>query len=236
MAGSGVDDNSGHRKRVKERYLQAGNFDNFQDYEVLEMMLFYVYPRRDTKPTAKKLIMMYGSLAGVLNTEPERLMKEAGLTENVAVYLSMFPPVMRKHVDSFYKKGTAIDHFLTAYKIFSQLMIAQKYESFYLMSLDINKRLISVDRMGDGNGTSVNINKDEVFKKAILNNASYAIIAHNHPGGTSEPSRSDMNLTEVLSEGFSALGIRLMDHIIICGREFFSFAKENYCGLSYKRK
>ena len=229
------DANGGHRQRVRERYIQAGNFDNFQDYEVLEMMLFYVYPRRDTKPIAKKLIMMYGSLSGVLNTEPERLMKEAGLTENVAVYLSMFPPVMRKHVDSFYRKGTVIDHFLPAYNALSQLLLAQKFESFYLMSLDINKKLISIDRMGDGNSTSVNITCDEVYKKAILNNASYVIIAHNHPGGTSEPSRSDMNLTEALNEGFSALGIRLMDHIIICGRQYFSFAKERYCGLTYKR-
>ena len=230
------DANSGHRKRVRERYLQAGNFDNFQDYEVLEMMLFYVYPRRDTKPIAKKLIAMYGSLAGVLNTEPERLMNEAGLTENVAVYISMFPPVMRKHVDSYYKKGTVIDHFLPAYNALSQLLLAQKFESFYLMSLDINKKLISIDRISDGSSTCVNVNKDEIFKKAVLNDAYYVIIAHNHPGGTSEPSKNDIKLTELLNSGFLSLGIRLIDHIIICGRDFFSFAKENFCGLSYRRK
>ena len=103
MGGSKDDNpNKGHRQRVKERFLKEGNFDSFQDYEVLEMMLFYAYPMKDTKPIAKRLINLYGSLHNVLNTEPKQLVQEAGLTENVAILLAMFPQAMRKYTRSFY--------------------------------------------------------------------------------------------------------------------------------------
>lgn len=225
----------GHRQRVRERYLKEGNFDSFQEYEVLEMMLYYAYPQRDTKPVAKRLISLYGSLSAVLNTEPQRLMMEAKLTENVAVFLSMFVPVMRKHTTSYYAKGTKVGDFKSAYNILSGLMSAQKYESLYLLSLDIDKKLISSDRIKDGVGDEVQFSCEEVFKRAVLNDAKYAIIGHNHPAGINEPSEADVLITRKLIEGLSAVGVRLLDHIIICGFNYFSFTKEGYFGLSYKK-
>ena len=234
MADAKENPNKGHRQRVKERFLNDGNMDSFQDYEVLEMMLFYAYPMKDTKPIAKKLISMYGSLHNVLNTEPEQLVQEAKLTENVAIYISMFPSVMRRYTKSFYSKGKIIDCFSKAVDLFSGLLKAQPFESFYLVSLDIAKKVISIDRINDGNAVEVSLCCDNILKKALLNKASFVIIGHNHPSGFCEPSTEDYQITRALSDGLESLKIKLIDHIIICGDKNFSFAKNRYFGMKYK--
>ncbi len=225
--------NKGHRQRVKERYLSAGNMDSFQDYEVLEMMLFYAYPMKDTKPIAKKLISIYGSLHNVLNAEPEQLMEEAGLTQNVAIYISMFPNVMRQYTRSFYKKGIVIGKVYEAIDLFSGLLKAQANETFYMVSLNVARKVIAIDRIGDGSAEEVNLCIELILKKALLNNASFVIIGHNHPSGICEPSENDYAMTGEIKRGLESLGIRMLDHIIVCGNKNFSFSKCRYYGLTY---
>lgn len=233
--GSNENPNKGHRQRVKERFLNEGNLDSFQDYEVLELILFYAYPMKDTKPIAKRLINMYGSLHNVLNTEPKQLMEEAKVTENIAVYISMFPHVMRRYTKSFYKKGQIVDCFSTAVNLFSGLLKAQPFESFYLVSLDIGKKIIAIDRINDGNAVEVALCYDNILKKALLNKASFAIIGHNHPSGFCEPSENDYKITGDLNRGLELLGIKLLDHIIICGDKNYSFARNRFFGLNYNK-
>ena len=83
----------GHRNRVRERYLNTG-LDAFQDYEALELMLFYAIPRKDTKSTAKNLISRFGSLPAVLDATLEEL-TEAGLSPNAAILLKLVPDMNR---------------------------------------------------------------------------------------------------------------------------------------------
>lgn len=226
--------NKGHRQRVKERFLNEGNLDSFQDYEVLELLLFYAYPMKDTKPIAKRLINIFGSLHNVLNAEPDRLVQEAGLTENIAIYISMFPHIMRKYTKSFYCKGKIIDSVLKATDLFAGLLKAQPFESFYMVSLDIAKKVIAIDRINDGNAVEVSLCCDNILKKALLNKASFVIIGHNHPSGFCEPSSNDYKITGDLNNGLKLLNIKLMDHIIICGDKNYSFARNRYFGMSYK--
>ncbi len=225
--------NKGHRQRVKERYLNEGNMDSFQDYEVLEMMLFYAYPMKDTKPIAKKLINIFGSLHNVLNAEPAQLMEEAGLTQNVAIYISMFPNVMRQYTKSFYKKGIVIEKVYEAIDLFSGLLKAQANETFYMVSLNVARKVIAIDRIGDGSAEEVNLCIELILKKALLNNASFVIIGHNHPSGICEPSENDYAMTGEIKRGLESLGIKMIDHIIVCGNKNFSFSKCRYYGLTY---
>ena len=83
----------GHRDRVRERYLKTG-LDVFQDYEALELLLFYAVPRKDTKPIAKNLIASFGGLPAVLDATVEEL-TEAGLSRNAAILLKLVPDMNR---------------------------------------------------------------------------------------------------------------------------------------------
>lgn len=83
----------GHRKRVIERFVNFG-FDSFAEHEVLEMLLFYSIPRKNTNPIAHKLVSQFGSLKNVFNAELSELTK-AGLTENSAVLIKAIPELVR---------------------------------------------------------------------------------------------------------------------------------------------
>ena len=74
----------GHRSRLRERFLKGGGKD-MADYELIELLLTYVIPRRDVKPIAKELIRRFGSLAEVVNADVSRLMEVSGIKENAAV-------------------------------------------------------------------------------------------------------------------------------------------------------
>ncbi len=223
--------NSGHRGRVRKRFIKEGNLDSFQDYEILELMLFYAYPMKDTKAIAKRLLQQYNTLHNLLNSKPEELMIHGGLTENVAVYLSMMPYVARRYMESYYKKGTVINSFKAAAEYIKVLLKAQNYESMYLLSLDANKKLIASDRISSGSYDEVSVTVEPVLEKALLHKAKFVILAHNHPSGTCEPSEADYIATRTFTTKFETLGIRLLDHIIICGDKNYSFANEGYFGM-----
>lgn len=84
---------AGHRQRVRRRFLQTG-LDSFEDYQVLELLLFYAVPRRDVNETAHLLINRFGSLSGVLDAPEEELCEIPGVGPGVAQFLNLIPEIM----------------------------------------------------------------------------------------------------------------------------------------------
>ena len=78
----------GHRQRLKERFCKEG-LDNFDEHQVLELLLFYCIPRMDTNPIAHALLNRFGRLAQVLEAPVEELEKVPGIGHNAAVFLSL---------------------------------------------------------------------------------------------------------------------------------------------------
>ena len=95
---------AGHRQRVRDRYAESG-MDSFQDYEKLEMLLFYAIPYKDTKGLAKDLIAKFGSLHGVFDATLDEL-TAAGLTQKTAMLLTMVPELQRHYERSKQKEQT----------------------------------------------------------------------------------------------------------------------------------
>lgn len=95
MKGNSI--HSGHRQRLKERYMTSG-FESFSDHEILELLLFYVIPRRDTNYIAHHLLDTFGSISKVLDASSEEL-KKAGLSESTAVFLRFYPNVIGKYLE-----------------------------------------------------------------------------------------------------------------------------------------
>ena len=86
----------GHRQRVKERYLSEG-LDGFQDHEVLEFLLFYCIPMKDTNELAHKMILEFGTLAGLLEADPMQISKRCGVSENTAILVSAVTSFARRY-------------------------------------------------------------------------------------------------------------------------------------------
>ena len=101
----------------------------------------------------------------------------------------------------------------------------REYESFVVMFLDAQHRLIVMQELFQGTLTQTSVYPREVVKAALRQNAAAVIFAHNHPSGLAEPSSSDRQLTDALKSALSLVDVRVLDHLIIAGTTVLSFAE-----------
>ena len=97
-------------------------------------------------------------------------------------------------------------------------------EKFYTVHLDAKNQVCGVELVSQGTVNASLVSPREVYKCAILANASGLILLHNHPSGSPEPSPEDKSITRVLKDGGQLLGIPMLDHVIIGDDTYFSFA------------
>lgn len=222
----------GHRSRVRQKFIADGGLNNFRDHEILEFLLFYAYPMRDTNEMAHRLISEYGSLYNLFNTPVNNLMDKAGLTENAAVLLSLVRHANKRFLMSEYANAC-----LTSSKKAGRYMMSvfngQNYESFYLICLSLKKKILSVDEIDRGDADSVRMETRRLIEKALLNRAKFVIIGHNHPAGTIKPSTQDTAITKRIKHDFSIIGVTLLDHIVVTVDDYYSFSEHRLLGLTY---
>lgn len=214
-------EHKGHRSRMKNRYLQNG-FDNFEEHEILEMLLYYCYPQKDTNPIAHRLLENFGSISAVLDA-PVDVLVESGLTENSATFLKMLPDVARVYLDDKYNNKNKIIDLNNLGDYFLNKFVGRVNEHLILLLLDAKCRELYCGVVSVGSNVSSDVNMRKIVDLAMRYNARTAVIAHNHPSGMALPSQSDYRATEVLAETLSVVSINLYDHIIIADNDYVSF-------------
>ncbi len=214
-----------HRKRVRRRYIDHG-LDAFDDHQVLELLLYYAIPRRDTNELAHRLINEFGSLHDLFEAKPSEIAKRCDVSENVAVLVSLIPPVSRRYLSSKTKSITAIKSTKTAGELAISLFLGKTTESLYIICLNKHQGLIKAECVTQGNSGQAPIYPEEIAKAALRNNAEFVILTHNHPGGVLEPSKEDIIATKKIMKSLSAVGIMVLDHIIVSQDKFFSFTEK----------
>lgn len=101
----------------------------------------------------------------------------------------------------------------------------QQYETFVVLFLDAQNRLIEAQQLFRGTLTQTSVYPREVVKEALKQNAAAVILAHNHPSGVAEPSRADELLTSSLQQALSLVDVRVLDHFIVAGPTALSLAE-----------
>ncbi len=216
-ASAEIDGKLGHRDRLRMRFRQGGA-DAMPDYEVLEMILFRVFPRGDTKPLAKKLLAKFGTFAEVINAPDERLLEVEGIGERAIGELKFIRAaalrLMRGEIINKVVLGSwnAVLDYCRAAQGFDQR------EAFRILFLDKRNQLIAdeVQQYGTVDHTPVYVR--EVVKRALELAATAIILVHNHPSGDPTPSRADIDMTKRIIDAARPLGIDVHDHIIV-GRQ-----------------
>ena len=212
----------GHRDRLRRRFLEAGG-EALADYELLELVLFSLIPRRDVKPLAKRLIARHGSFAGVLAAKPDALMQEPWITEIGAAQLKAVEAaavrlarerVMQREVISSWQK--LIDYCRAA-------MAENKVEQFRLLFLDRKNNLIADELQQQGTVDHTPVYPREVVKRALELGASALILVHNHPSGDPTPSKADIEMTREIQKAAALLGVTVHDHLVIGAAGHASF-------------
>lgn len=215
----------GHRQRVKERYLSEG-LDGFQDHEVLEFLLFYCIPMKDTNELAHKMILEFGTLAGLFEADPMEISKRCGVSENTAILVSSVTSFARRY--DKVKRGTkpVLNSSSKAGEYAVSLFIGRTYEALYVICLDSQSRLNHAQLVHEGTINEVTVYPRLVVETALRHKANSVILAHNHPGGTLHPSNADIEMTKRVMIALEAISINVMDHIIVAGDKYVSFAEK----------
>lgn len=218
----------GHRKNVRNRFITEGSLDSFKEHEVLELLLFYAYPMKDTNEIAHRILDKYGSLQALLNDTPEGIMSRASVTENVAVLLSIIPHINRKIALSRIKKGISLAKFSKASEYLSYLLYGCEREKLYALLLDLKKNYIKSVAIAEGNERTVSFSSKKLVDDVLISKARFVILGHNHPDEIQYPSQEDIELTTEVKNLLSPLGVCLLDHIIVCNSDYmqnYSFAR-----------
>lgn len=215
---------SGHRERVKELFLKTG-LDSFSSHTVLEMLLYYAIPQKDTNPIAHELLRKFGSLSGVFDAPMEELLKINGIGKSAAVLIKMVPQLSRLYQENLDHDKTVICDYDEAGQMLVKKFIGRQNEVVMLMLLDSKARILYCGVVSEGCATTANIYIKTIVRLAVQYNAVYAILAHNHPSGECLPSKQDISTTSWVFDALETVEVRLIDHVIVGGNNYLSIAK-----------
>ncbi|OLP59979.1 hypothetical protein BJF93_10375 [Xaviernesmea oryzae] len=207
----------GHRDRLRARYRDHGD-TALADYELLELVLFRLIPRRDTKPIAKALIDRFGTLGGVLGAPIGLLTEVKGVGEAVALDLKLTATVAHRMLKSELKGKTVLSSWSSVIDYCHAAMAHETREQFRILFLDKRNALIADEVQQTGTVDHTPVYPREVVRRALELSATALILVHNHPSGDPTPSRADIDMTKTIVDTAKPLGVTVHDHIII-GRD-----------------
>lgn len=224
--GKSMDENphKGHREKLKQRFIEEG-LGSFADHQVLEMLLFYTIPRKDTNEMAHRLLEKFGTLESLFDASPEELMRKGDVTRNTAVFLSMIPELARRYMIIKQGKKPILDSSSKAGEFVKSLFIGKNYEAFYVCCLNSQNQLNYAALVHEGTINEAPVYPRLIVETALRYQASSVILAHNHPGGSQRPSGADIEVTRKICDALKTISITVIDHMIAAGDSYYSFAE-----------
>ncbi len=218
---------NGHRKRLKNRFLKE-DLDNFEPINVLELVLFYAIPRKDTNEIAHALLDKFGTIDRVFTAPFEELTEVSGVGSEVATLIKLVPSISRYFIKASEFEGKFIRNVEDACKFTYPNFVGIVEEAVLMVSLDSKGKIIAKTFIAKGSAHSVTILVRNVLKEAIVRNATSVIIAHNHPDGIALPSKDDLIATAELKKSLDAVDVVLLDHIIVAGGDCVSLSDSGF--------
>ena len=216
---------TGHRKRLRSRFLKSG-VEGLHDYEQVELLLTYAVPVKDVKPAAKNLIKKFKNISGILDASYEELCKVKGIGESSAVLIKYIRSLLAVYSEEQMYLSDVLSSPEKVYE-FSKLKIgSNKNESLMVIFLNTKNMVIDYRVISEGSIDSVAVYPRKIIELALKYNASGIILVHNHPSGDPSPSVSDNELTEELKKISETMDLRLLDHIIVSKKSYYSFSKQ----------
>lgn len=204
----------GHRDRLRDRFKLSGE-SAFADYELLELLLFRLIPRKDTKSIAKALLQRFGSVGGVLGAPSKLLQEVSGIGETVAFEIKVIAAVSQRALKSDLNNRTLLSSWSSVIDYCHAAMAHESREQFRVLFLDKKNMLIADEIQGVGTVDHTPVYPREVVKRALELSSTAIILVHNHPSGDPAPSRADIEMTRLIVDIAKPMGIVVHDHIII---------------------
>lgn len=222
----------GHRQRRRRQFAEHGA-QSMADHELLELLLFYAIPRRDTNETAHLLLQHFGSLERVLNASVDELRQVRGMGENAAVLLRLIHDLYLRSRQRGLEDERIIGSVKQAGEYFLRLLDGERTELLYQLCVDSKGKLLASRCLSRGEVDFAALSVRQVVEYALSSGATGVFLGHNHPSGVALPSLDDIESTRQVQEALKPLRIRLLDHIIVADGDYVSLLSSGAMRPSY---
>ena len=222
----------GHRQRMRSKLLIHGS-RIFDTYELLEMLLYYVIPYKDTNPTAKLLLKRFNSLPGVFGADADELTEVTGVGGRVAEYIHDLGELMTYIGGELpHESDMRLDSYDKVGNYFVNYFDSKTESSVVIMLLDNSMHLIATETLYDGVDYDSSAIKPEPFVTAVTKHrAALAITAHNHVYGPCYPTSGDRATDALITRSLTSVGIKHLEHYIVSGSQYIGVSKTSISGL-----
>lgn len=211
----------GHRARMKKKLLENGE-RSLADHELLEVLLYYAIPRRDTNELAHRLLKQFGSLRGVLSAPVQELACVSGVGQQAALLMGMVPMLCRRAAQR--EKEQILNSVDACGAYFTELLGSSRREMLWQVCLDGKGKVLSSRCLAEGDVSMAAVSVRQVVEYALRAGAVGVVLAHNHPSGVALPSQEDIATTRLIGDALRTMNIQLVDHVVVADGDYVSMA------------
>ncbi len=208
---------SGHRERLRHKLFSESDLP---PHELLELLLTFAIPRRNTNDIAHRLLERFGTLTAVFEADTEDLMTVAGVGENAAALLKLMP---RLGVSIAGKAKRPTIHLDTVTKLAAygkRLFRNTEREALYALLLDSRLQLVDCVRLTVGSSAGAKVSIRSLVQCSSLCRCAGVVLIHNHPQGFGAGSMEDKRFTARVEELFAMLDLAVIEHMILAGDRY----------------
>ena len=202
----------GHRERLKQRFVREG-LDSFEEHNILELILFYTIPQKDTNELAHDLLDRFGSLDGVFNAGQEQLMEVKGVGEHTALFLSMFPKLIDSYIEDR-KQNETISGMQNVVEFAVRKLAFSQTECLLIIFIDNKQCMLNWHFLQEGMVASENLDIRTIVRMIMGTNTTQVLLARNYLKGKSKLGRSDVKIATELSDVLGSIGVGMFDYIV----------------------
>ena len=221
-------DHSGHRARLKQRFLQSGLL-GWSDHEIMELLLCYAIPRGDVNGLSHALIDSFGSLAGVLDASPDELERVNGMGGHSVTLLKLIPALGGRYLEERSEMGRIVRTAEQAGAYLAPYFHGARNEMSYVLCLDSKDKVLGVRKVSEGCIYAADINIRRIAEEALALRAARIYLAHNHISNLAFPSYADWQSTDTVRAALGAVGLELVDHLIFVDGDMVSLNESEAC-------
>ncbi|MDD3858970.1 MAG: DNA repair protein RadC [Bacteroidales bacterium] len=210
----------------REKLLKKGN-DSLSDAELIAILIGSGSVDKSAVELAREILDSCNNNLNLLGKKSVlELIKHKGIGEAKAISIVAAMELGKRRKLEKAMEQKKITSSNIAFEYFQPLMCDLTHEEFHIMFLNRANIIIDSIRLSTGGTTGTVMDVKLIIKQALDRLSQGLIIAHNHPSGNKQPSKADFDITKKIKEAAAIMDISLLDHIIIAGNNYYSFADE----------
>lgn len=213
---------SGHRQRMRTK-LMNNKSKQMLEHELLEILLFYAQPRKNTNETAHLLLKEFGTIQKVFDADPKDLVTIKGVSDSICAFIKLFPEMFELYNQVLRAPLTNVSTTRRLKNYIEPIIKDAVNETLYVIYIDEKCDAFAFEPLMKGNAVQVESSMDEILSLIQRKSPKAIALAHNHPYGSCAPSQEDVLSTLKIKFMLKILGIELYEHIIL--------GLDGYCGI-----